>query len=47
MLQIWSDSVKVRNIDLLAAEKHGKVYDNDGMIFLQCSIKVFFVLEEL
>lgn len=42
MLQIWSDSVKVRNIDLLAAEKHGKVYDNDGMIVFTMFYKSFF-----
>ena len=29
-LQIWNGSNKVKNIDVQAAEKHGKIYDADG-----------------
>ncbi|XP_052284418.1 acylamino-acid-releasing enzyme-like [Dreissena polymorpha] len=29
-LEIWNDSVKLQNVDLLSYEKHGRVYDKDG-----------------
>ncbi|XP_070558355.1 acylamino-acid-releasing enzyme-like [Ptychodera flava] len=29
-LEVWSKTHKVKNIDLLAQEKHGKVYNQDG-----------------
>ncbi|XP_053377651.1 acylamino-acid-releasing enzyme-like [Mercenaria mercenaria] len=29
-LEIWNGSTKLENFDVLASEKHGKIYDNDG-----------------
>ncbi|XP_052782185.1 acylamino-acid-releasing enzyme-like [Mya arenaria] len=29
-LEVWNQSCKTLNVDLLASEKHGKVYDKDG-----------------